>query len=74
VQVPLTEARIKELLLDALGYIVHDDDHMEVGILITRAVEAAHGISKAPRPSAPTGQINPDSADSVAQWKEADHG
>lgn len=32
-----------------------------------RTIEAAHGIGKAPRPSAPTGQINPDS---VAQGKE----
>lgn len=45
--------------------VIVSEDGKPVGFAVKRLPEPA------PRPSAPTGQINPDS---VAQGKEADHG
>lgn len=85
VKVPLTDERIEELAdaSDRWANAMSDCGELEKGrqtwqaardTEFARNIEADHGITaRAPRPEAPTGQINPDSH-APLQGKEANHG
>lgn len=63
VQAHLTGADVKAIWSQVIGW---DGDRLEN---FARAIEATHGIGKAPRPESPTSQINPGSA-----TREGGHG